>query len=107
MVRLDMKGFSAATMPRDGFARTAIGYYVCTMPWDLVRDGESLTIDVDELHGDEVEPLVEAVRVQVADGVADVAIVARDTSDDGVRDAVDTLAVTCEAFGADVHMLQP
>jgi hypothetical protein len=99
--------FSASTVHAIGFGRGGSGYYVCTMPWDLVRDGESLTIDVDELHGDEVEPLVEAVRAQVADGVADVAIVARDRADDGVRDAVDKLATTCEAFGANVHMMQP
>ena len=76
------------------------------MPWDLVRDGESLTIDVDELNGDEVAPLVEAVRAQVSDGVADVAIVARARAHDGVREAVDELTATVEAFGANVHMMQ-
>ena len=74
------------------------------MPWDLVRDGESLTIDVDELNPDEVEPLVAAVRAQVADGVADVAIVTRPRTGD-VAETVDELKATVEAFGANVHML--
>ena len=70
------------------------------MPWDLVRDGESLSIDVDQLQHAEVDPLLEAVRAQVADGVADVKIVFRPEIGDDVVRLIDRLISTIESYGA-------
>ena len=39
------------------------------MPWDLVRDGESLLVELEDLQSDECDALIASVRVQVEDGV--------------------------------------
>jgi hypothetical protein len=39
------------------------------MPWDLVRDGESLLVELEDLQSEECDALVASVRVQVEDGV--------------------------------------
>lgn len=39
------------------------------MPWDLVRDGEFLLVEVDAIQDSECQALVDAVQAQVDDGV--------------------------------------
>jgi hypothetical protein len=70
------------------------------MPWDLVRDGESMAVDVDHLQDGEVDPLLTAVRAQVADGVTDVGIVFRHEADDDVVALIHRLMTTIETYGA-------
>jgi hypothetical protein len=70
------------------------------VPWDLVRDGESMAIDVDLLQDGEVDPLLTAVRAQVADGVTDVGIVFRQEADDDVVALIQRLMTTIETYGA-------
>ena len=77
------------------------------MPWDLVRDGEGLSIDVDQLQAGEVDPLLAAVRTQVADGVADVRIVYRDQADDDVVRLLERLLTTIESYGATPRIVRP
>jgi hypothetical protein len=73
------------------------------MPWDLIRDGESMTIDVDELQDVEIDALVEAVRTQVNEGVADVVIIDR-SGPDQVRQTVKDVTKAIEALGGSVHV---
>ncbi|HSL10885.1 MAG TPA: hypothetical protein VLA82_06180 [Actinomycetota bacterium] len=77
------------------------------MPWDLVRDGESMSIDVDLLQQGEVDPLLAAVRAQVADGVTDVGVVYRAEVDDDVVRVIDRLLATIEAYGASTRVVHP
>ncbi len=77
------------------------------MPWDLVRDGESLSIDVDTLQRAEVDPLLVAVKAQVADGVSDVGIVYRDGVDDDVVELIGRLLTTIESYGAQPRIVPP
>jgi hypothetical protein len=77
------------------------------MPWDLVRDGESLSIDVDQLQEGEVDPLLVAVRAQVVDGVADVGIVYREQVDDDVVRLIERLLTTIEIYGATPRVVRP
>ena len=77
------------------------------MPWDLVRDGESMSIDVDLLQPGEVDPLLAAVRAQVADGVTDVGVIYRAEADDDVVRVIDRLLTTIEAYGASTRVVHP
>ena len=75
------------------------------MPWDLMRDGESLSIDVDELQHAEVDPLLVAVQAQVADGVSDVGIVYRRQVGDDVVELIGRLLTTVESYGANARVV--
>jgi hypothetical protein len=77
------------------------------MPWDLVRDGESMAVDVDQLQDGEIEPLLAALKVQVADGVSDVRIVYREGADDNVVELIGTMLTTIESYGATPRVVRP
>lgn len=77
------------------------------MPWDLVRDGESLAVDVDLLQDGEMDPLLAAVQVQVADGVSDVRIVYREDAGDDVVRLISRLLTTIESYGATPRVVHP
>jgi len=59
-----------------------------------------MAIDVDHLQDGEVDPLLTAVRAQVADGVSDVGIVYRNDVSDEVVDVIQRLLTTIESYGA-------
>lgn len=59
-----------------------------------------MAVDVDHLQDGEVDPLLTAVRAQVADGVSDVGIVYRDGVSDEVVDLIQRLLTTIESYGA-------
>jgi len=59
-----------------------------------------MAVDVDHLQDGEIDPLLAAVRAQVADGVSDVGIVYRNDVSDEVVDLIQRLLTTIESYGA-------
>jgi hypothetical protein len=66
-----------------------------------------LAVDVDLLQDGEMDPLLAAVQVQVADGVSDVRIVYRDDADDDVVFLISKLLTTIESYGATPRVVHP